>query len=128
MKTLLFILISFLALTSFISGLLILSHPDGSSLTLRLDMLKDTPFHNFLVPGLVLTILVGGTNLIAVVYNIKRLPNRYNWAIAGGVMIICFILTQIILIKATSWLQFLYLGIGFLVILIAYQLKGKWAV
>jgi len=37
-------------------------------------------------------------------------------------------LVQLLLIQAAHWLHFIYLGIGLLIILIAYQLKGKWAV
>ena len=129
MKTLLFVLISFIALTAFTSGLLIISSPDGGGImNLQLSLLKNSPFKNFLIPGLVLTVMVGGTNLLAVFFNIQRAASRYNWAMAGGLILSVWIIAQMILLSAASWLQFVYLGIGLLVILIAYQLKGKWAV
>jgi hypothetical protein len=128
MKTILFILISFIAFTATISGLLMISYPDGEIMGLSLNLLKETPFNNFLVPGILLTVLVGGVNLLAVFYNMQRHANRYNWAIAGAIMISGWIVVQMILIQAAHWLHFLYLGIGILIILLAYQLKGKWAV
>lgn len=128
MKTVLFILVSFVALTATISGLLLISKPDGSIIDLPLFLLQTTPFKNFLIPGIILTAIVGGVNLVAVVYNIRRHVNRYNWAIAGGIMVGGWTVVQMLLIQSADWLHFLYLGIGALIILLAYQLKGKWAV
>ena len=128
MKYLLFILVSFIALTATLSGLIMMSNPDGSILKIPLSLLSGTPFKNFLLPGLLLTVFVGVVNLLALYYNILRHPLRYNWAMAGGFMISGWIIVQMILINAAHWLHFIYLGIGILIILLAYQLKGKWAV
>lgn len=127
MKTILFLLVSFTALTSLISGILLMYDPSGSFFKMPLSLLSGTPFKNFLIPGILLAILVGGTNLLAVVLNLMRNKNRYNWAIAAGVMISGWIIVQMIMISTFSWLQFLYLVIGILTILLAYQLEGKWA-
>ena len=128
MKSILFILVSFIAITSTLSGLLMISNPDGEILNLKVSLLEGTPFKNFLMPGILLTATVGSINLLAVFYNMQRHPDRYNWAIAGGIMISAWIIMHMILIQAIQWLQFLYLGVGILIILLAYQLKGKWAV
>jgi hypothetical protein len=128
MKFLLFILVAFVALTATFSGLIIISNPaDGGMINLQKELLNNTPFKNFLVPGIILTVLVGGVNMMAVFLNIKRHPARYNWAMAGGILISGWIVVQMILLSAFSWLQFVYLGIGVLIVLTAYQLKGKWA-
>src|SRR5580765_3049008 len=128
MKTLLFVMVSFITITSILSGLMMISNPDGKMLSLSLSLLDGTPFKNFLIPGIFLTALVGGTNLFALFFNIKRSSNRYNWAMAGGFVINGWIIAQMILIHAAHWLHFLYLATGILNILLAYQLKGKWAV
>ena len=128
MKSILFILVTFIAITSTLSGLLMISNPDGGLMNLTLSLLDGTPFKNFMVPGILLTGIVGGVNLVAVFFNMQRHSNRYNWAIAGGMVISGWIIIQMLLIHAARWLHFIYLGIGLLIILIAYQLKGKWAV
>jgi hypothetical protein len=128
MKLLLFILLAFVALTAIFSGLIIIGNPaDGGMINLHTDLLSNTPFKNFLLPGIILTVLVGGVNMLAVILNIQRHPARYNWAMAGGVMIAGWIAGQMILLNAFSWLQLVYLGTGLLIVLTAYQLKGKWA-
>jgi len=128
MKSLLFILVSFIAITSTLSGLMMISDPDGGALNLSLSLLEGTPFHNFLFPGVLLATVVGGVNLAALFYSFESHPSRYNWAIAGGLLIIGWIIAQMIIIQSAHWLHFIYMGIGFLIILMAWQLKGKWVV
>jgi hypothetical protein len=127
LKTLLFILVSFTAVTAFICGLIMVSNPDGKAMGLSLNVLGETPFKDFLIPGIFLT-SVGVLNFIATFLNIQRNKNRYTWALAGGIILCGWIMVQLILIQTLHWLQFVYLGVGLLTILTAYQLKGKWAV
>ncbi|MDB5277517.1 MAG: hypothetical protein JWR61_2472 [Ferruginibacter sp.] len=128
MKVILFSLLAFVALTALFSGLLLISNPTGDLMHLPISLLTPTPFKNFLVPGIVLALAVGGINITAVIYNLLRHANRYHWAIAGGFTLLGFIIAQMILIHAANWLHFLYIGIALLIILLAYQLEGKWAV
>jgi hypothetical protein len=127
MKTILFVLVSFLALTATFSGMVMMGNPDGAIMNLPLSLLEGTPFKNYFVPGLFLMVLVGLVNMVAVVTNMRRSNSRYNWAIAGGFMICGWIMAQVVLIRTLHWLHFVYFITGMLVILIAFQLKGKWA-
>lgn len=129
MKTLLTVLISFTVITSLLSGFAILMHINGGGpIQLDINLLKNTPFSTFLIPGLVLTFIVGGANLLALIHIINKDSNKYNYAIFAGVMLLGWICIQISLIQNYSWLQLLYFIIAIFTILIAYQLKGKWAV
>lgn len=128
MKIILLILLSFIALTSIISGIFMISCREGGILNLPISLLKDTPFNNFMFPGILLAIIVGGVNLVAIFYNLENHANQYNWAMAGGFIISGWIIAQIILINTVHWLHFIFLGMGILIILLSYQLKGKWAV
>ncbi len=128
MKLLLFLLTAFVALTAIVSGALLVSYPDGSQLNLPIDLLKATPFKSFLLPGILLTVVVGGINLVAVIFNMQTHPLRYIWAIAGAIVTICFAVIQMLFLSMLHWLHIVYLIIGILMILLAWQLKGKWAV
>lgn len=128
MKSLLFFLVAFIAISASLSGLLLISEPDGSILNLPVSILEATPFKDFLIPGIILTGVVGGINLLAVFFNLQRHTNRYNWALAGGITITGWIIAQMILIQTAHWLHFVYLAAGILIMLVAWQLKGKWAV
>lgn len=80
------------------------------------------------MPGLLLAIIVGGVNLVALVVNLQRSRKRFNWSIAGGTTLIVWIITLMLLTGMVHWVLVLYLGMGMITILLAYQLKGKWLV
>jgi len=128
MRSLLFILVSFIAVTSLISGIILIGNPDGSMMNLPLSLLEGTPFKDFKIPGILLAFVVGGINLLAVFFNLKRGRNRYKWAMAGGLVISGWILIQMILTGVIHWLHIFYLAIGILIILFTFQLRGKWMV
>ena len=128
MRTIMYILIAAVAITSIVSGFIMINDPNGGVIDLSTGILESTPFNDFVIPGILLLTVVGSVNLIAIYTAISRSANRYNWAMAGGIMTSGWIIIQLILIQELHWLQFAYLGIGLLITLIAYQLKGKWAV
>jgi hypothetical protein len=128
MRALLIFLLLFVALTAIPCGMMLVFEPNGSLLQLPLDVLGSTPFHSFLIPGVFLSIMVGGLNAIASVMCMFKKPFQYRWAMAAGVMLSLWILSQWAMISGFHWLQFFCFGIGILITLIAYQLRGKWAV
>ncbi len=128
MRLLLFILLVFVALTSIVSGLLLFIYPNGSYLGLSTALLSGTAFETFKIPGIVLAVAVGGINLMAVIRNIQAHPQRYNWAIAGSVVLCGWIVVQMLMISTLHWLQFVYLFLALMILLLAFQLKGKWVV
>ena len=128
MKAFLFLLISFIAVTATLTGLLLISQPNGSLLNLPLNLLEGTFFKSYLIPGTLLVIFVGGINMLAVFYNLKKDRSRYDWAMAGGCVVSGWVTIQLLLIHTAHWLHILYFGIGVIIFLLAYQLKGKWIV
>lgn len=127
MKTVLFSLVSFVAVSATLSGLWLMSNPDSGFMKLPYGLLEGTPFTSFLVPGILLTILVGGINFLAALSNLQQYSNRYNWSVCGGVLTASWVILEMALNRTTYWLQWVYLVIGLLIILVAYRLKGKWA-
>jgi hypothetical protein len=128
MKTLLFFLLLFVAGTSIVSGMMMIIAPDGHLLQLSPALLEYTPFHDYFLPGIVLSAVVGGVSLLGVIANLLRHSTRYNWALAGGALLVIWIVVQMLLIDTFHPLQLLFLFVGAMTILIAWQLKGKWAV
>ncbi len=125
MKSFLFLLISFIALTSTLTGILLMSVPDGVILNLPLSLLKDTPFDNYFIPGLLLTLFIGAPHFIAFYYNLIRHPKMYNYAIAAGMILCIWMITQISIFNGILWADITMILIGLMIVLIAYQLRGK---
>jgi hypothetical protein len=127
MKKLLILFVSFIAITGTISGLAITLDHSGSVLGLPIRIPEKTMFRNFFIPGIALT-TVGIINAITVVLLIKNNKRQYNAAIVSGLLIGGWIIGHMLLIGNLNWLHLTYLSLSFFVILITFQLKGKWSV
>src|SRR6266542_1617354 len=87
MRTLLFILIAFVAVTATVSGILLMANPDGRTFNMPLTLLNGTPFKSFLIPGMILTIAVGAVNMLAFFHYYKEYKYMYDCMHAGGIML-----------------------------------------
>ena len=53
------------AIGAIAGGATLAAAPGGEGLHMPLDLIKNTPFRSYLIPGLILCFVVGGSNLIA---------------------------------------------------------------
>ena len=127
MKIFLNLLTAFVTLTAIAGGLLLIMDPEGSSLHLTTSMLQNTPFDDYMVPGIFLILLVGGANGIALISQLVKSSGIYRWTIAGAIVLIVWTTIQMLIFSGASWLQILFLFTGVFMILLTWQLKGKWA-
>ena len=126
MRPFLFILLLFVSVTAILSGSAFITRPDGSLLNLSVRLLQYSSFKNFMIPGLLLFIVVGGISTIALSANIIKSSKRYKWAMASAVVLCGWIIIQMILIQFFSWLHGLYLTIAVLIFILAYLLNKKY--
>ncbi len=91
---LLFLLLCFVGLTAAVSGIIMISRPDGSLLELPIILLQGTPFKNYFVPGIFLAIAVGGVNLFAAAYLALQMPKQYTISMTSGSLIVVYVLIQ----------------------------------
>jgi len=127
MKIFLIVLTAFVTLTAIAGGMLLIMDQEGTSLHLTTPMLKNTPFDNYLMPGILLIALVGGVNGAALVSQLTKSSLTFRWTIAGAVVLIVWTIIQMLIFNGASWLQVLFLFIGMFLVLLTWQLKGKWA-
>jgi hypothetical protein len=106
-----------------ICGALLVIAPDGRFLQMPLEMLKDSPFRNFLVPGLILLLVNGVGNTISAVlcFRLHRIAGITGMIFGFGLIIWIFI--QVNMIGGGSWLQYLYFGLGILVLLVGIAMR-----
>jgi hypothetical protein len=125
MKTTLIILSSIVGVLATIIGFMMMAVPDGSMINVNVSILKSTSFKDFRLPGFVLFLTVGLSNLLAVFYLFVNHKSKFNWSTIGGVLLIIWIVTQFIIIETSRWLDIITITIGALIVFISMQLKGK---
>lgn len=124
------ILLLFNLIGAFYGGISLILHPDGSLIQLSLDLLKHTPFADYLIPGV---ILISANGLFCSFVLFKLLINSkiYGKLIIGqGILLTGWIIIQILLIRTTFILHFILGGVGIILIFLGwlqnnFQKKAK---
>jgi len=102
----------YVAVTALIGGLLLVADPRGTHLQLSPQVMVHGPFTTFLVPGLVLSLVVGGSALLAAILLIRG--SRAGLALSGiaGMLLGGWILVELVLVRPSHLAQAAYLLIG----------------
>ena len=98
----------------------LMAYPDGSSIQLSMQWLEQTPFHNYLIPGIILFICNGVFSafvLAALLLDHKSYPLL---VIAQGLILICWIVIQMLMIQTVYFLHYVMGGAGLLLILLGW--------
>jgi hypothetical protein len=88
-----------------------------------LEMLKNSPFKNFLVPGLILLFVNGVGNTISAILCFRMHKFAGFTGMIFGFGLIIWIFVQVNMIGGGSWLQYLYFGLGILVLIIGIAMR-----
>ena len=109
----------FLGISAIGGGGQFLLDPTGDIIGMPVDVLAGSPFTDFLLPGLILFTVLGLFPL-GVLYG---LYTKSDWAwpavIMVGTALIIWIVVQGLIVGFGHWLQWLYLSLGFVLILLA---------
>ena len=110
-----------------VGGLGMLLSPSGQLIGLSLELLDRSPFHNYLIPGMLLTLLLGVLPLIVAVGLIRRAPSRlaerlnlyrdthWSWTFSlyTGYALVIWIAAQVYFLQAVHAVHLLYWTLGF---------------
>lgn len=120
------ILHSFLALGAIGGGVMFLVSPDGSAMGLSLDLLGDSPFNSYLIPGVILLTTLGLLPALVVVgltvrpswkvlegLNIYH-DRHWSWTFSlyVGFILVLWIVGQVAMIRELSVLQLIFVLLG----------------
>jgi hypothetical protein len=87
------------------------------ALPVPLSVLRHTPFDSFVVPGIFLATVVGGSAAIGASAMLARSRQASMISAAAGAVMVGWILGETVLVQGFSWLQALYLLTGLVVLL-----------
>jgi hypothetical protein len=96
----------------------------ADGLSMPKSMLADTPFTTFTIPGLILLLVVGGTQVVAVVSLFARRDSALLWSAVAGFGMLIWIISEIGFIHAFTWAQMIYVVSGLLQLALVFALLG----
>lgn len=132
-KGFLIILLGFLAIGALFGGLAFVIRPDGSIYQLPVELLANSPFKDYMLPGIILLILFGIFPVLVIYGLIKKPENKYlnklnlindyhySWtfAVYTGIALIIWINIQTLILNAVDILHTIYSTLGIFIICIA---------
>ena len=144
---LLLVVVGFQSISALFGGFSLITSPNGDTLEMPVSFLKDTPFTNFLIPGIVLFFLLGvfPIFILAGLYTLKnwRWPEYFNiyknrhwswtFSLYLAIMLILWIDLQIMWVGYGNLIQTLYALVGVLILIVTllpsnmkyFEKKGK---
>jgi hypothetical protein len=97
---------------------------NAGSAGVPLEFLAKTPLTSFVVPGLILGVVVGGSQLTAAITLLTRRRSALVWGAVAGFGMLIWIFVEMAIIETYSWLQSLYFGLGALELILILALLG----
>ena len=100
-------------------------YPDGSGLGLPLDLITDTPFADYFIPGLFLLLINGLLQLAGALSTFKNNPFAGKAGIYLGIMLMGWIAVQVWFIGLVSFLQTFYFVLGAVEVFLGLKLSRR---
>lgn len=111
----------FNALSAVISGIALLL---TGGLGMPTAFLTGSVFASFTWPGVILVVIVGGTQTLAAVWLIRRRESALLWSAVAGFGMLIWIFVEVLVIPDSSWLQVTYFATGSAQLALTFALLG----
>lgn len=117
------LLLLFVGLLALYGAWVLMSDPSGDTFKFSLDLLKNTPFHNYFIPGLILFIFIGVFCLFTVVCIIAKAKYYPNMIVLEGIFLFGWLSIELLFNKEffLPILHYPLYGISSILILIGLQ-------
>ena len=102
----------FIGITAVLNGFGLVSDPSGTKMNVPLELLKNSPFTNYLIPGLVLLIVIGVGHVLAGIVTFLRHSYSGNISIFFGALLALYMITEVSFIGLVNFSQPLYFVLG----------------
>jgi hypothetical protein len=115
----------FLGVTAVAGAWPLLKDPSGELLKMPLSLLQHTPFHSYLIPGIVLLVCNGLLSFLVLLFTMRRIKNYGSWIVIQGIVLAIWLLTEIAWIRLIFWAQGVYFAVAAFLILAGWALSGR---
>jgi hypothetical protein len=104
-------------------GYLLISDPSGANMGFDLELLRSSPFKDYLIPGVLLFSINGLGSILGGLLSIMRYRFSGELAMILGLFLVLWIIFQMLWIGLVSWIQPLYLVFGFIELYLGWSLR-----
>lgn len=102
------VVLVFLALSGIVGAIPLILHPTGEPWTMPQTSLQRSPFHSYLVPGIILLLANGLLSLWVLWLTMRRRPGYDWWVIAQGIVLLSWPIVEVGMLQVLVWPHYLY--------------------
>jgi len=113
-------------LVSAVIGMVLLVFVGGDTVGMPSEWLERTPFSSWIGPGLILGVVVGGVQVLALLAHRRRLSVAWGLHAASGLVMMIWIFVEIAMLLVWSPLHGIYFATGLLQTVLAVLALGAW--
>ncbi len=124
MRALSFAALAFLGVTAILGAVPMLMHPSGSQSLIPMSLLEHSPFHSYMIPGLVLLGCNGLLSFAVLVVAVQHRKNYGWWIVGQGVVLVGWLLAEIAFLQLVVWFHYLYAGLAVLLLYCGFALRN----
>jgi uncharacterized membrane protein len=110
--------LAFLALTAIVGAIPMLMRPAGEPWSMPQNLLRHSPFHSYLIPGIILLVANGLLSLWVLWLTLRKQPNYGLWVGAQGCVLFGWLIVEVAMLRVAVWPHYLY-GTVALVLVVA---------
>lgn len=118
------VLLAFLGISGIAGGVPMIADPSGTRLRMDPSLLRYSPFHSFLIPGILL-LAANGLLAIWVFWLAAKRRRNYGWwtAFQGWVLLV-WLVVECIMLRLVVWPHYLYGGVAVALIAAGVMLRN----
>ena len=117
--------VGFLAVTAIWGAAFLMHDPLGRPTDIPVSVLQYSPFHSFLIPGILLLVSSGLLGTAVFVMALVR-AHGYGWWVAfQGCVLFGWITVEVIMLRTVVWPHYVYWGVALILIATGWALRRE---
>jgi hypothetical protein len=117
--------VAFLAISAIWGAALLIGDPMGRPMDIPVSVLQHSPFHSFLIPGILLLVSSGLLGIAVFVVALVQ-ARAYGWWVGfQGCVLFGWITIEVIMLRTVVWLHYVYWGLALILIAAGWALSRE---
>ena len=113
----------FLSLSAMVGAILMLLLPTGEPLMMPQSLLRYSPFHSYLIPGIILLVANGILSLWVLWLTVQRHSGYGWWVAAQGCVLLGWLMVEVVMLRLVEWPHYLYGVVGVVLVVAGIALR-----
>ncbi len=108
--------LAFLALSALAGSIPMIVDPSGAALQLPLSLLRHSPFHSYLIPGILLLVFDGVLAFWILWLAMMAKPRCGLWTVLQGCVLLVWLAVECLMLRMVIWPHYLYGAVALVLI------------